>query len=386
MAYRRSYKARRGGRNGKRRAYNAKAGSRIRRTTRVSKASAPRRRLQGIPLKDFIDMGQQIHQAVINSRGQTSMPNLRGSYSKYRIPLEASEATANSSQSYAYTSIQSRGVKSLKGPLTGGVSKQLAKAVGQVTSSSGRQGTQVFMTHTVADLATFKTAMEAQMPVEFRAGGNSLRGWFGYCRQMLTFKSTVNHVLNIRIYDIVAKRSSNSIEDEPFEAWDAGMIDQGYSASPSHRFTPGKTPFESKQFNRFWKVVKTVNVRLEPGAEHTHIFKRYFNQIRNTGDWDQQSAGQSAVYGLTGGIMITMHGSLGHAATSALPVGVTIPQSVSYMPGVIDFAHDVEHTFQFAGIAPKRSLIATNAMRTDNYTDWDFMAENDDVSGDLKTA
>lgn len=260
----------------------------------------------------------------------------------------------------------------------GGIKKLYANSVGMLDTLTGRQSYLEVGTLTRTDLLAVKTSLEGDLPAEFKPASNDLKIYFGEQVSRLHMKNQTNHVACVVLYDIVPKRlTDNSTLDKPYKAWSTGCVQQGLSDYVTY---PGNSPFESKEFQKRFEVVKTTRLYMEPGEQHEHVFVRRINRVFSSILFDSRSANAGeSVYGLTGWTMVVAYGSIGHASTDAA-------NTVSYMPVRLDHIHHVTSQFQFVGTALKKTVLATNAISTAAPAAWSHLAASDDVDGPLGTA
>lgn len=119
----------------------------------------------------------------------------------------------------------------------------------------------------------------------------------------------------VDIYDCVPRRDVGADDNGPVNypaiAFQQGIKDQAKSPDSTMYSKPGQTPFDSNQFNTFWKVVKVTRVILSPGGTHEHHVSGrpnyVFNQALRIG-----SGGTFYCYkGLTTSTMFVVRGSIG---------------------------------------------------------------------------
>jgi len=127
------------------------------------------------------------------------------------------------------------------------------------------------------------------------------------------FMFTNNQTNNIFVdmYDIVARRDACLT---PATSYYAGLTDQGVSNGYN---AINVTPFMSKQFTTYWKVVKRTSLTLGPGESHRHIVTMQLNK-----EWSATRMEESAQHyaGLTHGTMLVAWGAPDHDATGTANV------------------------------------------------------------------
>ena len=253
----------------------------------------------------------------------------------------------------------------------GGIKKLYGNTVGQFNSSTGQQSQ--FQVHTLQrqDLVGIKANLEADLPAEFKPGNNDLKVLFGEVVSRLHMKNQTNHVACVVMYDIIPIRQSDTTSlDSPFECWVVGCNMQGFN---DYHVYPGNSPYESKEFTKRFKVVKSTRLYMEPGEQHEHVFVRRLHSVHSSTKWDSMSANAGeTVLGLTGYTMVVAYGSIGHASTD-------LATSVSYMPVRLDWIHHVTTQIQYVGTTLKRTAIGTNNISAAAPTAWSFLAESADI-------
>lgn len=346
---------------------------------RVAKRKSNRRRLVPMPSQYNYAMGPGTQQF-----GGTRAPGLYKPVTAISAPKRGRVPTGdiqrlgeNTSMSACYVGKRTRGMRSMFSATgVGGMKKQYANAVGTLNGTTGTQSVNNWSSLTRTELITMKTSLEGDLPAEFKPGTNDMKMFIGSITQRLHLKNQTNHVACVVLYDIITRRSSNNTNnDTPGEAWALGTTDQGLSSYITY---PGNSPFESVDFNKYFKVVKSVRLYLEPGEQHEHVFVRRINRTYNSTLFDRAAgtAGE-CIAGLTGWIMAAYYGSIGHSSTDAA-------STVSYMPVRIDHIHHQIYNFQCAGVLQKRTVLGgANNITTTAPANWDYMADAGDIEGDL---
>jgi len=135
----------------------------------------------------------------------------------------------------------------------------------QVKSSVGLQN--------AADV--FSMALKADLTLE-TAGNTSTRILLESYRGEAILENVQLSNVRITLYDCIAKRDLPvAIESTPVTAWTSG-----YTAMAAGSVTnPGATPWESDQFNDFYKVINKSEIILGAGACHRHIVTGRPNQL-----------------------------------------------------------------------------------------------------------
>lgn len=134
--------------------------------------------------------------------------------------------------------------------------------------------------------------------------------------------------VNVILYDIVARRDTNTINDlaaTPSAAWIEGMtqttaiVSTGGLANGVTR--PGATPFMSPTFTKFYKVRKVNEFTLHAGATHKHYITMYPNKLWSYEELEVPSD-PVAEYGIIGNVsgisafcMVVLKGGVSHGTT-----------------------------------------------------------------------
>nr|QXN75618.1 MAG: capsid protein [Virus sp.] len=372
MAYRRS------------RGYKKSFGRKRRHVVRAARRVAPRRRLVPMPGRDYGSTyrtgTKPPFQFTLAPTSAPKVGNLRGAPLRGRVPNgDVTRLGENTTMSSCYLGASKGNMRRLFSATGNGALKKLYNnTVGQFNGATGTQSQIGWNVLGRADLVGIKTNLEADLPTEMKPGANDMKIWFGRVVQRLHMKNQTNHVACVVLYDIIPSFSSVSTAvDTPAEAWVKGVTDQGFASYATY---PGNSPYESKEFKKYFKVVKTTRLYLEPGEQHEHVFTRSINKVFSSSLFDNTNANAGeAVYGMSGYIMASAYGSIGHSATDAAA-------SVSYMPVRIDWIHHTTVQCQYSGVALKKTAVGTNNITTVAPANWDFIAAVDDVEGDLINA
>lgn len=86
-------------------------------------------------------------------------------------------------------------------------------------------------------------------------------------------KNMTNVPVQIRVYDILARRDDTGFSQDPRTAWITGLNEQNTTAGTNSIFFPGAEPYESTLFTQRYNVVKRTMFTLGAGSEHVHIIK-----------------------------------------------------------------------------------------------------------------
>jgi len=285
----------------------------------------------------------------------------------------------NTSMSACYLGGRKRSMRSmLSSTGNGGIKKLYANAVGQFNTTTGVQNNFVVGAMSRTDLNGIKTSLEADLPTEFKPGSNDMKIYFGEIVSRLHLKNQTNHVACVVVYNIIPRRTSDGVaNDIPSEAWISGVTMQGLASYATY---PGNSPYESKEFTKRFKVVKSTRLYMEPGEQHEHVFVRRVNRVYSSTLWDSASLNVGeTIAGLTGYTMVVAYGSIGHASTD-------LENTVSYMPVRIDWIHHVTSQFQFTGVQLKKTVLGINNVTQVAPAAWSFLAESGDIDAPLAAA
>jgi len=353
-----------------------------RKTVRVARrgVASGRRRLGAgydtrFPLPNTMFSGKPVFgDRVGTTQAPTSAPK-RG-----RVPGgDVVRLGENTSMSASYLGKRQRGMRSmLSATGTGGVKKLYGNTVGMFDSQTGTQSTLTVGSLSRTDLNAIKTSLDADLPVEMKTGTNDMKVYFGDAVSRLHMKNQTNHVACVVLYDVIPLRSSDTSSlDTPSECWTQGVTQQGLASYATY---PGNSPYESKEFTKRFKVVKSTRLYLEPGEQHEHVFVRRINKVFSSTWWDStvSTAGETVGF-LTGYTMAVIYGSIGHADTDA-------PASVSYMPVRVDWIHHVTVQYQYVGVQTKKTAFGANNITTLAPSAWNHLIASDDIQGGLATA
>jgi len=283
----------------------------------------------------------------------------------------------NSSLSACYLGKSSRGMRYLQSK-AGGIKRTYQNNVGQLNTGTGTQSVISYISLPRLELIACKTALNADLPAEFKTGNNNMKIIFREVRQKMHIKNQTNHVATVTLYNIIPKAAVlTALIDSPEEAWVKGCTDQGMSG---YSQLPGRGPYESKEFTKHFSVVKTTKLFLEPGEQHEHNFVRKINRVFDSTLWDDANLNiGETIKGLTAFTMLVAYGSLGHSSTD---VGTT----VSYMPVRLDIVNHLEYAYQFYELGKKTTVLTSNNLLGVAPADWDFIADAGDIEGNLVPA
>lgn len=142
---------------------------------------------------------------------------------------------------------------------------------------------------------------------------------------MITNQENVN--ARITLYDVLAKKDTDSVVSNPYDAVSTGYNDIGNGASTDFTIL-GSTPFDTPRFTEYFKVLKTTEVVLSPGQCHVHKV-HYAPNLIFSKTRAARIAG-SGIGGLTIYTLVRVHGTPindqtteSQVSTSAIALSVT---------------------------------------------------------------
>nr|QXN75690.1 MAG: capsid protein [Virus sp.] len=344
-----------------------------------------KRRIGGAGRRRLYDNRFPVNNAMYSGKPAyvTGTPAPTSAPKRGRVPSgDVVRLGENTSMSACYLGKRTRGMRSmLSATGTGGVKKLYANAVGMHDSTTGVQTNFTVGTLSRVDLNAIKTNLDADLPTEFKYGTNDMKIFFGEVTSRLHLKNQTNHVACVVLYDIIPKRTSdNTTIDTPVEAWTTGLLQQGLASYSTY---PGNSPYESKEFQKRFSVVKSTRLYMEPGEQHEHVFVRRLNRVVSSTLFDSSSANAGeTIFGLTGYTMVVVYGSIGHFDTD-------VPTTVSYMPVRLDWIHHLTTQYQFVGVQAKKTAIGVNNIGNAPPAFpilWNHLAASDDVPAGLINA
>lgn len=153
----------------------------------------------------------------------------------------------------------------------------------------------------------------------------------------------------LELYDIVRKRDAHATgtaTQSPINAWEQGMINAEQTGATSPQNFLKSTPFDSKLFQDWFKVVKRTRIQLTQGATHRHSVNLSPNRLV---DEELLAYTGADVAGLTVYTMCRVYGQPASILNDPLPPDVTTAairidavQSVRYKyTWVADTVHNV---------------------------------------------
>lgn len=94
-------------------------------------------------------------------------------------------------------------------------------------------------------------------------------------------KYTIKNMDNVDAYARIytcTPRQDVGFGNAPGATFTQGFLD-GQGATGMRSFNIGTTPQQSAKFNEAWRILKTTNLKLCPGAEHVHTMKAFGNRV-----------------------------------------------------------------------------------------------------------
>lgn len=235
---------------------------------------------------------------------------------------------------------------------------------GNLSSAQRQQATGFYDWMSKADCTAIKTEANGGT-----ASDSHVSYLMRYMKGVLTVKNQSNHVVKVKLYDLVCKRPpAGTSVDNPTEAWQKWYTDAGASGTITNEV--GNSPLRSQEFLKYFSVKRFICHDLEPGETHTHTVYQGYNRLIR--DFDISETTNVSIPYMTGYVMFTIHGSIGHESAT--------PGNVSYMPATIDFTWRKELVFQHATQVQPKYTLTNNLPAT--VTNFDAMLENQDVDLD----
>lgn len=173
--------------------------------------------------------------------------------------------------------------------------------------------------------------------------------------------NVTNGVLRITLYDVLPRRDCyQDIGGAPLDAagaWQSGMIQQQFNGSTSTYNDVGCRPYDSAQFNDFFKVKCVTHVDLAPGQIHWHRVKWCPKKFLSRDIIDADNSSITCYKGLTLYTLAVTVGQPIHDAASG--VTTTNPkiewvQNISYHYSYV--ANNVTNTYVQATLSTSAQL------------------------------
>jgi len=287
--------------------------------------------------------------------------------------VPASDVRLGENVSATYISIGSKR-RRYKPPIAkmSGRRSWLTTSVHMVNSTSGQQALTVFSYNDQTYMNSLRSDLTSAVGDigGTAAASNSFNMWLGNQKVELEIKNQSDSVYTGKLYSIIPKVQSGSTTwDTPQEAWTNGMAEQYPTGQIDSIWAiPGQTPFESRMFNKRFKVLKVTQLYLEPGETRIISTYRNFNYMFNT---DRFESSGPVIQGLTWFQMLVGHGGIGHEVADTAA-------SVTYMPSRLDIIRKQRIS---AGAVPQSAAVTklfSNAILTTGST-FVHMGEADDV-------
>lgn len=165
------------------------------------------------------------------------------------------------------------------------------------------------------------------------------------------FANAASFGCSMTIYDVMNRRDTPVAGFDPSSCYNNGIANEGGGAG-AYR-TAGTTPFESEQFNQFFKVIQKTRVDIPSGGTHRHTIDFEPNKILHAEVIASLSAnnnGSLADLGIYS--LVVFHGQPAHDSTTI--TSVTLSQAS------LDVVSKMEYKYRFLSEA------ATDWSRTNN--------------------
>lgn len=163
--------------------------------------------------------------------------------------------------------------KYLKGmKATTNVDLYMYAASGRMTCNTGKQeGYIVGDGCDSVDLWSISQKLSANTANGYKSNLFLLRG----CTVETRFTNQDKGNVEIILYDLTVRRDVTVADQgalNPLSAWSTGLTEDasGSSTTVAARTNLGSTPFDSKLFTQYYKVMKTTKLILSQGASHIH--------------------------------------------------------------------------------------------------------------------
>lgn len=105
---------------------------------------------------------------------------------------------------------------------------------------------------------------------------HTARPYLTHWKTKITFSNMHTMSSRFRMYIVVPRHDyagSSGTGTTPWGSWRLGLNDELGSGANDRTIFYESSPMRSKKFNKEWKLLKTYNFDMAPGAEHTHTFK-----------------------------------------------------------------------------------------------------------------
>lgn len=168
----------------------------------------------------------------------------------------------------------------------------------------------------------------------------------------------------VDIYELVAKHDMQSAGTSPYTGnavysptiyWSSGMSQNSAASVPNATVvnkgltlatTVGAKPWESEDFNVYWKICSQYRVELTAGAQHRH-FSHYILDMPIS---DRRFNISALMGGITRNIMLVFQGSLGYDAanTSAefIAAQATVRHDIVYKSFAMPYSQRIDYYYQ----------------------------------------
>lgn len=205
-----------------------------------------------------------------------------------------------------------------------------------VQSSVGAQTTFAIGHYTYGDLNAIKN-LSPNTPLI------TSRVLLEYMEAELVMANASVYTTCITIYDVIARRDLATVSvRNPDACFNNGLLGEGAGAS-GYAYV-GAEPFQSEQFNQYYKVLGKTKFDLPSGGTHRHIVKFrpnkvLHNEVMANSVYGAGSTNDGGIADLTVFSLVVMHGQPAHDSTTIT--------SVTLSAASIDYIHKCSYRFRF---------------------------------------
>lgn len=169
-----------------------------------------------------------------------------------------------------------------------GVNSITTMGIGGGITTIGVNGPQLIELFNIAQLSSSNAPLTGQT-YSYTGVHQSFKFFLQSVTQQIVITNQSQCDVNVDLYLCMSKNTMEA-GNLPSTDWTNGINDQRAGAnSGPNSFFPGSKPFESKNFNMAWKVVKKLNVCMGSGATHTHQQAIVLNRIIDMSYADQNT-------------------------------------------------------------------------------------------------